>query len=630
MIRAIITGITVFFVTHVLHSQVLIPRKDTLEFNLGEIVVTAEKVSQQYSSLIEISKNEINARSAMSAGEVLDQVPGAFVRTGYKNSTEIRVRGFEPEDIKILIDGRPLNPPYYGKVDLSMIPLDNIEKIKILKGPSSSLYGANAMGGVINIISSNPPPEGELKFKALYGSNRTSNLNVTYGKSINSFNFRVSASRSSSKGFSLSDDFKPTTLEDGGLRDNSDYRHINLDAKIGYVIPGRHVYSVSAGYYTSEKGLPSGIDEPRFWRFTEWGRSYLDFSWRMIIRKNLNVRTKLFYDKFKNRLIDYEDDSYSYSNIYFDSLHDNKDYGSLITLEYEHSKNALISMGLSLKNDIMDISDETYDYAEKHNILTSSISLQGEFSPFRYMYLSLGSSFNNLSYDEFSRNNSAFSSSFSMIYHYSDVSSISAGVSREIRFPTLHHLYSRSSGNLDLKEEYAIKWELSYERKFFKTVRTRIDIFRNNVKDMIERTKKGYRYFNLEKAHFQGFEVLIDTDFYPGSNIKFEYSYLNSKNYATGEPVPFNPAHKLNVKIQQSIPYNVDLSLFSRFVSEVLSYEGGRCDPFVVFDFKVDKYLKNGAMLFFSLKNIFDTNYEEEKGFPMPGRNFSAGLSRTF
>ncbi len=79
--------------------------------------------------------------------------PGIRVTTGRKNEPNVSIHGFDQSMILVLIDGVPYYETNYGKLDLNQIPTDNIAKIEITKGAASVLYGANALGGVINIIT---------------------------------------------------------------------------------------------------------------------------------------------------------------------------------------------------------------------------------------------------------------------------------------------------------------------------------------------------------------------------------------------------------------------------------------------------------------------------------------------
>ena len=123
-------------------------------FELGEVVVSAKKEAVSLATTVtEIFAQDINAQGAQTVAQALDLIPGVDVRTGGKGQSFVHIRGFEQEDVKVLIDGVPAHEAYFGSLDLSLIPVDSIAKITVTKGASSVLYGANTMGGVINIIT---------------------------------------------------------------------------------------------------------------------------------------------------------------------------------------------------------------------------------------------------------------------------------------------------------------------------------------------------------------------------------------------------------------------------------------------------------------------------------------------
>ena len=124
-------------------------------FDLGEIYVTAEKypASREVTVTTEITAEDIKTTNSKTVAEALSYVPGIRVSTGYKNEPDIQIQGFSQNRNLILIDGVPYYETNYGKLDLNQIPVDNIAKIEITKGGASVLYGPNALGGVVNIIT---------------------------------------------------------------------------------------------------------------------------------------------------------------------------------------------------------------------------------------------------------------------------------------------------------------------------------------------------------------------------------------------------------------------------------------------------------------------------------------------
>jgi len=122
--------------------------------NLGEVVVSGKTAGvEDVATVREIDAEEIERRGAKTLDEALELLPGLNVRTGGQSVPRIDIRGFRTRHTKILLDGIPINATYDGQFNPTMIPVENIEKIKVSYGGSSVLYGQGALGGVINIIT---------------------------------------------------------------------------------------------------------------------------------------------------------------------------------------------------------------------------------------------------------------------------------------------------------------------------------------------------------------------------------------------------------------------------------------------------------------------------------------------
>lgn len=99
-----------------------------------------------------IDREAIEASGAEDVADLLQQVPGVDVRQSFLGS-ELRLQGMDPDQILVLVDGQRLNGRVGGSIDLSRIPVDSIERIEIVEGTASALYGADAMGGVVHIVT---------------------------------------------------------------------------------------------------------------------------------------------------------------------------------------------------------------------------------------------------------------------------------------------------------------------------------------------------------------------------------------------------------------------------------------------------------------------------------------------
>ncbi|MBW2129813.1 MAG: TonB-dependent receptor [Deltaproteobacteria bacterium] len=155
---------------------------------LEEIVVTATKTEKKVEdvpgSVTVIHQEDLRKKNVQTVDDALNSLSGVFVKRskGLMDSTaSVKMRGFNGDKYTlVLIDGQPINDAYTGGVEWGALPTDNIERIEIIRGPASALYGGNAMGGVINIITKTPEKL-ELELNGGYGTHDTQRCRVSIG-----------------------------------------------------------------------------------------------------------------------------------------------------------------------------------------------------------------------------------------------------------------------------------------------------------------------------------------------------------------------------------------------------------------------------------------------------------------
>ena len=131
--------------------------KDYQEYDLGEIVVKEAGVGVREVAIVnEVTPEDFEATDAKSVADALTYVPGMQVTYGKKYFPFVSIHGFNQNRILTLIDGVPYYETKYGGFDLNQLALEGIARIDVVKGAPSVLYGANAEGGVINIITKKP------------------------------------------------------------------------------------------------------------------------------------------------------------------------------------------------------------------------------------------------------------------------------------------------------------------------------------------------------------------------------------------------------------------------------------------------------------------------------------------
>ncbi len=221
---------------------------------LDEVVVTATKTTEKTKDVANtvIIKDalDLDDAPALGYGELLANEPGLDWRT-YGNyggaAQEIHIRGMGGEATQVFLNGINLNSPSLGSADFGRLPTNSVEKVEVVKGSGSLLYGTGAMGGTINLLSKNPRRD-EPTFKATvgYGTEDTYELAAEQGMFI-----------TDNLGYYLT----ATTRETDGFRDNSDLEHYDLTGRILFDLPEKMQISFFSAYIDREYGVP-GVKPP--------------------------------------------------------------------------------------------------------------------------------------------------------------------------------------------------------------------------------------------------------------------------------------------------------------------------------------------------------------------------------
>ncbi|WGU71318.1 TonB-dependent receptor plug domain-containing protein [Capnocytophaga canimorsus] len=170
------------------YGQDLQTHKDSVDYKLGEVVISATRTLRQLSSLplqVQLIKEkEIRSTNASRLSEVLAEQNGLVTIPGHTGGEGIQMQGLDVAYTLILIDEMPLVGRVLGQLDLNRISVGNIQQVEIVKGASSSLYGSEALGGVINVITK--IPEDGLKASVNYKESRfathDASMNIGYRK----------------------------------------------------------------------------------------------------------------------------------------------------------------------------------------------------------------------------------------------------------------------------------------------------------------------------------------------------------------------------------------------------------------------------------------------------------------
>jgi len=262
-----------------------------------QLVVTAtrseQRVAEIPASISVVTKEDILRSAAVVADDVLRQVPSfsLFRRTSSiaANPTAqgVSLRGIGPSGVSrtlVLLDDVPFNDPFGGNVFWTRVPLMNTERIEVIEGPSSSLYGNYAMGGVINIVTSRPAPR-TLIFKPQYGNRATPKMDLFASDVFGRLGVTVDASTLQTDGY-----VTVAPEERGAIDNEANVRFQNLSGRADYRMTDRVNLFFRAGYFDEKRdnGKVGELNDTT-WTSAQGGA-------RIQLREGSTVQARLFYD----------------------------------------------------------------------------------------------------------------------------------------------------------------------------------------------------------------------------------------------------------------------------------------------------------------------------------------------
>jgi len=518
-----------------------------------------------------------------------------------------------------------------------MLPVDNIAKLNVIKGPSSVAYGVNNMGGVVDIITKNGFEEPRTVFDLSLGDYQFRNLSLNHSHQLEKLNYWISAYENYSNGFKLSEDFIPTSLEEGGLRNNSFYHKIGGNLKLGYQTESMDLYSLSVGYNWAEKDVPTTIyswDNPTYRKFPEWQRFSSALSSQWNIGSLMQLKSVVYLDAYQDRLIDYKTKEMQEDEINFDSDLESWTAGASLESKFSVFDVHQFRSGLNFKRDLMNKKANLDQPWVTNLTYTGNVFVQDYFSPWEMSNVTLGLNFLYFRVEEGLTKNK-LSPMVSLSQNLFTNLRVYASYANSVRVPTLHQLYSETSGNPDLKPEEADKMETGIEWYLFMNDEDRylslqLAYFYNDLKNMIYRASSSYRFQNIAEAQLQGFEASSVFNYNRYFSADLSYCYLYSPGSST-EILEEVPQNKIRFALSIKTEFRTNLNYEFVFFDERTTYVSSKnLDSYTLHNVNISYLLLDFLKLRAELNNITDAYYEEELGYPSAGRTFIFGATLTF
>ncbi len=575
---------------------------------MDEIVVTAtrtEKTIRDLSATVSvITREEIEASNAHSCMDMLNTLPGLFVqRTGAFGRADVDIRGIgeRGRKVMVLVDGRPVKMGLYGCTVTHSLPLNNVERIEVVRGPASVLYGSDALGGVVNIITRKLAETKQVDYTFSYGSYDTYQHRIRAGGSSGPLTFYATADKRQSNGH------LPNMAYDG--RD--------FTAQAGYEITDHVEAVLTSKYFEAHKEEPLRATDPEplvsdVWNDYERGAVDLTFTgkwaqWNGSLKLYRNFGEHEFSDGWHSR---------DFTNGVMLNSTGRLLAGNELTVGAEFRQQG--GERLSSPPGEWDKTEVAVFFHDEQVLLKKWV-------------LTFGARYNH---DEFAGN--VFCPQAGLVFHPREGTTLRGSVNKGFRAPQINELYLFPPSNTDLESEEVWNTEVGITQRIIEGVDVDLAGYRMKGKNLIQTEKQAtpppmFRFRNTGEFDFMGIEAGVRARIGNTVSARLSYTYLDPGAKTTGRP-----GDKVDLGVRAT-RNKLALSLGAQYVADYFAAED-RNDPvsdYLVTDVKLSYQVLPSLQLSLAVDNVLDRAYEIYADLPggsaglyaMPKRTFTTGLT---
>ncbi|UCD15061.1 MAG: TonB-dependent receptor [Candidatus Omnitrophota bacterium] len=601
-------------------------KESSAKYDLGEVIVTATKTEQYQaevgSSCTVITAEDIERTGKKTVHEVLRDVAGVSVAQSgsFGATTSVYLRGSNVGHTLVLIDGIDAKDPmqmYGGFFDFAHLTTDNIERIEVIKGHQSPLYGSDAIGGVINIITKKGKGKPKLEIFSEGGSHNTFRESMGISGGTEKTDYSFSVSRLDSDGISKAVD---GAEEDG-------YQNTTISSKIGYKISDNSELNLTARFTDAETDADDGSYNDDINHTTWWKNFVGKFSFKQAPTSLWDHKLSFSYSgtrrKYKNGP-DSVDTTENTHNWY---------KGEAKKFEWQHNVYPVdwdtLTCGFEYEDErgFKDGRRAT-DRFDRKKVNNKGYYLQNQFKLWESLYLTPG-----LRIDDHELSGTETTYKISNLYLISQTGTrLKANWGTGFKAPSVYQLYS-NLGDLNLKPEKSKGYDFGIEQNFFNNnLSLGAAYFHNDFKNLISYNSSTSKYENINKAKTKGVE--LEFSFKPIETLKIgsNYTYTKTKNKDTGKKLTRRPQNQIGFNINWAYSQKGNLNLGTSYTGHRWNNSANtrKIKHYVKMDISTSYNLSDNIQIFGRIENVFDRKYQEVLGYATPGRSFYGGSKVVF
>jgi|Deesub1362A_J573_1020465.scaffolds.fasta_scaffold00183_37 vitamin B12 transporter len=580
---------------------------------IEEVVVTASRLAEPLeeatSDVIVITEEEIKEANVEFVTDILRQVSDLnLVQSGGKGkSATVLLRGGSSKQTLVMIDGVKVKSTTTGSFDFSGIQVDDIERIEIVKGPQSTIYGSEAMAGVINIITKKGKGRLKTDFSFEAGSFNTYKPVLTISGGEKGFDYRITASYLKTDGISVA---KDGSEEDG-------YKNVSVSGKFGFKVAENSELEFTGRYYYARNELDFGTTSPDDPNYVQHGNHYVlsgkgkfypTDNWEHI----LTVST--VKDILKTRDADAAASSWYNSDI----------TTRMDTVDWQHnfylSDTEIVTVGVEYRNEKGE-NEGTFDKAVDNKAVYLNTKFKKENVTFNI----------GLRYDDHETFGSKTTYRLGAVQDIKEANArFRVSYATGFRAPTFNELFWPGYGNSALKPEESTSWEVGIDQDLSNRTSVSITYFEQEYENLIQTDPATWTAANIAEAEVKGIETDATFKLTNAFNLKASYTYLDTEDKSTGQRLTRRPIDKFNLTARFADKNSSVLAEFIYVGKRYDSSAGRDLAPYSLVNLSGSYKMKRNLTLFARVENLFDEDYEEAGGYGTPGISFYGGIKTAF
>lgn len=663
--------------------------------SLEEVMVTTATKTEKNiegvsASIIVITEEEIQKTGASTLDKILEKVPsinaqyGRFPHPSASSKASISLRGMGANGTLILVDGKRLSGETESPYEMTRITASMIERIEIVKGSMSTLYGSDAIGGVINIITKKVDKNvSTLDLK--YGSNGdgdavNKNVNFTNRGSVDKLRYKINTSIDDTTPYKVNKSYTQQAINpssgadlNGNSLDNISGNYDvtykdeatvkTIGTRLEYDFSDNFTAGLDLSYFTEDRegqylGNTSATSGGLITNTpvnSEDKNRRIDISsdFKYLINDDLSMNTKVYRSYYKKRnytdplTFDGATNTKFSANVTIDTLESD--------LTYILNDSNIITTGLEYRKETRDSGAINPD-ASSSEFITKVVNYKSLFIQDEIEISDTLNAIIGTRYDNISNADNKITLQAGLVKEIAEDTSIRANYAQGYRTPDIAELYVVSmyykgakrygsevintikTESYDLKPEQSQTFELSLSNKY-ENLSSVFTIFNNKVKDKIDlvsyndssSSTKYYTSENIDQVDIKGAEVSFDYDLNKDIDLGLNATYLKTEDESTGKELTYTPDISASFSVNYKITNDLNTNLMLRYIGEQYSNSTNteQTNNYTLVDLGAQYQINKNIEYYLGVDNIFNKEVDEEIGTNV-GSYYFTGLRITF